>query len=437
MFRHLPEQASEIAAEVDWLHDWITDLSVFFTVAIVGAMLYFAVKYRKKNGQDHETPRILGSHFLEAVWTIVPTIICIFIAYEGVVIFNKMRKVAPNAVVLNAVGSQWKWDFEYENGKKAFIADGNGEFLLPVNKPVKIVLTSTDVLHSFFLPAMRVKSDAIKGQYTHVSFTPVRTGEYRLFCTEYCGKDHSAMYGMLRVVSEGEFERWVNDKSKKEVSPIQRGKALYVEKACKSCHSLDGTRVVGPTWLKLAGKTGKFSDGTTYTADEQYLRESILNPNKHIVEGFAPNMMPVFEGQLDETDLAALIAFIKSIDGSAPAAPAAAASAAPAVDTSTLSPEERGKLIYTSGKGAAAPCSSCHTLDGSKLVGPTFKGVYGRSGKFVDGTAYTVTDEYLKDSIVRPSAHVVEGYAPAMPPYEGLLSNEDISDVTSFLKTVK
>jgi len=432
MFRFLPEQASEHAAEMDWIHHWVTDISVFFTVAIVGAMLYFAVKYRKRGGVDHETPRIEGSHFLELVWTIVPTIICIFVAWEGVRIFKDIRKVPADALTLYATGSQWKWDFEYDTGKKT-----TNNFVLPVNKPVKIVITSQDVLHSFFLPSMRVKVDAVKGLYNYVTFKPIKTGDYRLFCTEYCGKDHSAMLGTLSIVSENEYTRWVNDKSEKQTSPIERGKLLYVEKACKSCHTLDGTRGLGPSWLKLYGKTGKFVDGASYTADENYLRESILKPNVHLVEGYSP-AMPSFEGQLSESDLAGLLAYIKSIDGTGPkTAPAATTAQQPAVDLTKLSPAERGKLIYEKGKGAGAPCLACHSLDGSKLVGPTYKGLYGKEGKWADGQTYTATDDYIKESILNPAAHVAEGFAPAMPPYQGILNDDDIKDVIEFIKTVK
>jgi cytochrome c oxidase subunit 2 len=430
MFRYLPEQASAHAADVDWIHHIITDLSLFFTVAIVGAMLYFAFRYRKKDGKNHETPQIRGSHFLEFVWTFVPTVISIFVAYEGVRIFNEMRVVPKDAIVINGFGSQWKWDFEYqENGKRT-----TGELVVPVNQAVKVVLTSRDVLHSFFVPEMRVKTDAIKGQYTYVSFTPIKTGVYRSYCTEYCGKDHWNMLAELRVVPEAEYTRWVNDKTEKEVAPFERGKILYVQKGCKSCHSLDGSRVVGPSWLKIYGENRKFIDGTSLIADEEYLRESILKPNQHVLEGYAPNMMPAYDGQLSESDITGLIAFIKAQDGSAPAP---AATPAPQVETAALAtPEERGKSIWQVGKGAAAPCSACHSIDGSKLVGPTFKGLYGKSGKFTDGGSYTADDAYIKDSILNPMEQVVEGYAPAMPPYQGTLSDDDIRDLIAFIKTL-
>lgn len=170
MFRFLPEQASAVAPEVDWLHNWITDLSVF-TVAICGAMLWFALRYRKRGEQHHETPRIEGNNLAEIIWTVVPTIISIFVAYYGVVIYFDMYRIPPGqeaeVVTINATGKKWDWSFQYANGKTTA-----GEFYVPVNRPVKVVLTAVDVLHSFYVPAMRVKRDAVPGQYSSVVFTP-------------------------------------------------------------------------------------------------------------------------------------------------------------------------------------------------------------------------------------------------------------------------
>lgn len=431
MFRFLPEQASEFAPSVDWLNNLITDISVFFTVAIVGSMIYFAIRYRRRNGVDHETDRIEGSHLLEIIWTAVPTVICIYVAAYGYVIFEDLRAI-PNdkeAVVINVQGQKWKWDFEYANGKKT-----TGEFVVPVNEPIKLIMTSTDVLHSFFVPAMRVKSDVIPKQYTYLWFKPVKTGEYHTFCTEYCGTNHSGMLARLRVVSKAEYERWLADDSEalrmSRMKPSDLGKTLYVQKTCNVCHSLDGSRLVGPSFLKLYGREEEMESGEKITADENYIKNSIINPNAQIVKGYAP-AMPSFSGQLSDDEIHALIAFIKTIDGSAPVAVSAPAAAPAAVDPN-MSPADRGKQIYNT-----RLCVTCHSLDGSKLVGPSFKGLYGRSGKLADGSAYTADDAYIKNSILKPNAQVVEGYQPLMPPYEGQLNDEQIADVIEYLKTLK
>lgn len=431
MFRFLPEQASEMAPKVDWIHNIITDLSVFFTVAIVGSMIYFAIRYREKPGRRHETPRIEGSHTLELIWTIVPTIICIFIAYYSVTYYRELRAVPENALTINAWAQKWKWDFQYTDGVKREIT---GEMVVPVGQPIKVVLRSRDVLHSFFIPAMRVKSDALPTKFTYVSFTPVKTGLYQAFCTEYCGQNHSAMLAKVRVVSQEEYARWVNDdseqKMKGRVPPEERGKILYQQKGCNACHSLNGTRVVGPSWLKIFGREGKFSDGTAYKADENYIEESIYNPNLHIVEGYPANQMPAYAGQLSKDDIGDIIAFMKTLDGTKTEVVPVAAVVAPAADLEKMSPAEKGKYYYEN-----KLCKTCHTLDGSPLVGPTFKGIYGRHEKMADGSEVVADDAYITESILAPMAKVVAGYPPAMP--AGLLTEKEIPDLIEFLKTIK
>jgi cytochrome c oxidase subunit 2 len=439
MFRYLPEQASKIAPRVDWLHHWITDLSVLFTVAVCGAMLYFAVRYRKRNGQDHETPRIEGNNFLEVVWTVVPTLICIWIAYYGIVIFQDMREGEDEALVVNAVGKQWQWEFQYENGKSTV-----GELVVPVNRPVKVVLTAKDVLHSFFVPAMRVKKDAIPGRYTSVMFTPVKTGSYNTFCTEYCGTSHSAMLAELRVVSEAEYGRWVNDRSadlaKLTMDPATLGGKLYEEKGCNACHSLNGSRLVGPSFLKLYESDARdFADGSEVAfggefSIEDYIRESILYPNKKIVAGYPAGLMPAFEGQLSDKEVKALIAFIRKQDGSGAGAEESVEDAGEDLEAklAKMSPVERGEYHYQT-----KACIGCHSLDGSNLVGPTFKGLYGNKREFTDGTSVVADAEYLKGSILNPNGNIVAGYQPNLMPqnYRDQLSDEDLESIVEFIRS--
>lgn len=434
MFRFLPEQASEIAPSVDWLNNVIMDISVFFTVAICGAMIYFAVRYRAKENRDHDTPRIHGSHLLEAIWTIVPTIIVIFVGYYGIVIFKELRAVPQDARTIMVTGKKWSWSFKYEeNGKLV-----DNEAVIPVGEPIKFVLTSTDVLHSFFVPAMRVKSDAIPNRYTYVAFTPVKTGDYHIFCTEYCGTDHSAMRARLKVVPKADYARWLASDQRPSLPPAEWGKQLFGSvatggKGCETCHSLDGTRRVGPTFLDLFGKEEPMEDGSVVKVDEDYIRTSILYPAKQIVATY-PNAMTAFEGQITEDQIGALIAFMKTVTtenmkAQEAAAPAADEAAAPA-QSADATPEERGKALYTS-----KTCVACHSLDGSRLVGPSFKGLYGKNGKLADGTAYTADDAYLTKSIKDPNSQVVEGYPAAMviPP----ITDAEISDLVAYIKTVK
>ncbi len=432
MFRYLPEQASEVAPDVDWIHNWITDLSVFFTVAICGTMLYFAFRYRKRGAEDHETPRIEGNNLLEVIWTVVPTIISVWVAYYGIVIYNDMTEPKEGELILNATAKQWLWEFQYENGKKTV-----NEFVVPVGRPIKVVLTSTDVLHSFFLPEMRVKKDAIPGRFTSARFTPVQTGDFNLFCTEYCGTQHSGMLASLRVVPEGEYERWVNDRTddlaKLSLSPKALGRQLYQEKACNSCHSLDGSRIVGPTFAGLWERERKFADGTTTLADEEYIRESILYPGKKVVEGYQAGLMPAYEGQLSTDEVSGLIAFIRSVS-EAPVEPAPPQESAEeeAAKLARMEPLDRGKYIYEN-----KLCNTCHSLDGSRLIGPSFKGLWMREGELQDGSTYIADAEYIKNSIWKPNDQIVAGYQPAMPGYEGQLSEEDVAGVVEFLKSLE
>jgi cytochrome c oxidase subunit 2 len=445
MFRYLPEQASAHAPDVDWIHNLITDLSVFFTVAIVGTMIYFAIRYRRRGAHDHATPRIEGSHTLEVVWTVVPTIVSIFIAYYGVVIYHESRTVPENALRITIWGQKWFWDFEYEyrdeagNPQVKKVGGKDAEWVVPVNRPVKVVMQSRDVLHSFFIPAMRVKKDAIPGQWTYLVFTPVKTGKYPVFCTEYCGKEHSNMMARLRVVSEAEFERWLRDRSAERalagLAPSERGKKLYVEKGCNACHSLDGNRLVGPSFLKSYGSARKLQDGSEVTIDENYIQNSILHPASQVAEGYAP-VMPSYDGQLNADEIAGLIAFIKAQDGSAPVAAVAPPTDADAEDWESLSPVERGER-WVKAKTVPA-CSSCHSLDGSTLVGPSFKGIYGSQRELQDGSQVTADDAYLKESILNPMAKIAKNFAPAMPPvYATQLKEQDIQEIIEYLKTVK
>lgn len=430
MFQYFPEQASDFAEKVDWLNKIVTDISVFFTVAIVGAMIYFAVKYRRRNGVDHETPHIEGSHLLEVIWTVVPTLICIVVAWLGYVYYDEIRTPPANAMTVSVRGTKWTWDFEYENGKRS------KELVVPVNEPVKLLMTSGDVLHSLFIPAMRIKMDVVPKQYTYQWFRPIKTGDYQIFCTEYCGDLHSAMLARLKVLPREEYDRWLADNSEAEalarMDKKEAGGEIYLAKGCNACHSLDGSPRVGPSFLKLFGRKEALLDGSEVDVHEEYLRSSIYEPNKQIVKGYSsPSAMPSFQGQISDDEMLSLIAFIKSVDGTQPAL-AQPTPAAPTEDFSKLPPAEYGKKLFT-----LKLCATCHSIDGSRLVGPSFKGLYGRDEKITGGTTVKVDDAYLKNSILKPMDQIVDGYPGAMPPYEGQLSDAELSALIEYIKTIK
>lgn len=425
----LGEQGSDFAHKVDYAHDVVMIISVICTVAIVGAMLYFAVIYRQRDGKDHETPAIEGNNLLEVIWTVFPTIVVIWVAYLGYDAFVDMRNVPDGAMEVNVTGKKWAWDFEYKNGKRTI-----GELVVPVDQPVKLVMTSKDVLHSFFVPVMRTKMDVIPGRYTYEWFRPIKTGDFQVFCTEYCGDAHSGMRARLKVLPKNEFDRWLADDSEERklaaMAGAELGKKIYTQQ-CSVCHSLDGSAKNAPSWLKLYGREGQLADGSTYKADHNYIKESILYPQAKVVKDYQP-IMPAF--QLSDGEVDAVIKFIQTLDGSQAAPAAPTPKPADAVQLAALSPAERGKALFND---AGNMCYTCHSIDGSRLVGPSLKGIWMRKSKMSDGSEVVSDAEYIKESIWKPTAKVVEGYPPAMPAlYEGKLTEENIKDIIEYLKTL-
>jgi cytochrome c oxidase subunit 2 len=303
----MPDEGSSWAGRVDLLNNFITYTAAFCTIAITLAMLYFAFKYRKRSDND-QTEYLTHNSTLETVWTVVPTVICIVVGYCGFSIYREMRNPPANAIEINVTGRQWAWSYVYPNGKTA-----DRDLVVPINKPIKLIIKSNDVNHSFFVPVMRVKEDAVASEYHYLWFTPTKIGDFHIFCAEYCGNDHSGMTGTLKVVSQEEYEDYISDRKVEELPPEELGKKLYALKACSSCHSLDGSRLVGPSFKGLFGSTVELEGMPSVTADENYLRESIIYSQKAIVKGFPKGAMPAFEGQIKDKEVDALIAFIKSV----------------------------------------------------------------------------------------------------------------------------
>jgi cytochrome c oxidase subunit 2 len=302
---YMPVQGSTFAREIDFMNNFITYVATFCTLAITGVMIYFTIKYRKRSDNDL-TPNITHNATLETLWTVVPTIICAFVFYYGTMSYVDMRTPPANSIEIGVRGYQWAWEFSYPTGKK------EGETLVvPVNRPVKLIMKSDDVNHSFYIPAMRVKEDVIGGTYHYLWFEPKLLGEFPIFCTEYCGKNHSGMMAKLKVVTQAEYDDHINDRTKGELPPEELGKAVWVNKGCKGCHSIDGSAVVGPTWKGLWGNKREFLDGGSATADENYIQESISNPNKHIVKGYQQGIMPMIP--LTSEEVNTVIAFMKTL----------------------------------------------------------------------------------------------------------------------------
>jgi cytochrome c oxidase subunit 2 len=308
----IPEVASNLASKVDGVLLLITIMSLVFFILITVVLVYFAIKYRRKR-EDEETPYITGSEPLEIIWTVIPSILLIVLFVYGYVVFKDMRTPPKDAVEINVQGKQWLWTFDYYNGKKTI-----NELYVQYNRPVRLVMEAQDVLHSFFVPGFRVKQDLVPGRYTQLWFTPTKIGTFDIFCAEYCGTGHSAMLGKVVVLSPEAYEIWEKGVKVDEgagvasLPPAELGAKIYKEKGCNACHSLDGSKIVGPSFKGIFGHSVELQDGSTVDVDENYIRQSILEPQAQIVKGFAP-VMPSYKGILSDEDVTALVAYIKTL----------------------------------------------------------------------------------------------------------------------------
>jgi len=302
----LPAKSSTVAARVDFVWDFILWISVFFFVLITVLMAVFLVRYRGRRGRgvdstvDHNTA-------LELTWTIIPTLIVVAIFWFGFEAYLDMATPPTNAFQVNVTGQKWKWLFTYPNGHV------DEELHVPVGTDVVLTMTSEDVIHSFYVPAFRTKKDVVPGRYTKLWFNAKAPGEYQVFCTEYCGTDHSKMLAKVVVHEPGGYETWMADASNihGKYTPVEAGEILYKRFGCNACHSLDGANGIGPTWKGAFGKQEVMRDGTRVDVDENYIRESILEPQAKVVAGYDP-VMPTYKGRLKDQDLTAIIEFIKS-----------------------------------------------------------------------------------------------------------------------------
>lgn len=310
MFNYMPAQGSDWAANIDFLNELITDISVYCTIAIIGTMLYFAMRYRRRTAND-KTPHIVHSTALEVTWTIIPTAVCMFLFVVGFQQYHEERNPPANAIEINVQAYSWRWEFEYPNGRRS-----TNELTVPLGMPVRLIMHSNDVLHSFYIPVMRVKEDVMKNIYTYLWFKPILAGDFHIFCAEYCGLNHSAMRATLHVVSPEQYQDFLTDRNasnEPELPPAELGKKVFGVKGCNACHSLDGSKIIGPSLKGAFGSERPLADGSKVMRDENYIRESILNPRAKVCESFPDGVMPAFEGQLSEKELTGLVEFIKSL----------------------------------------------------------------------------------------------------------------------------
>ena len=329
----MPPAATEIASHVDSIYAFLLWSSLIFFIMLIGGMIFFVFKYRRRTASD-KTAYITHNHTLEFLWSFIPFCIFIFCFAWGWIVFHQMRAMPENALEIHVVGKKWDWRFVYKNGREITAGldnDGNktpATMVVPLGRPVKLIMASekvnpasnTDpkdrpVLHSFYIPAFRVKQDLVPGRYTTLWFQATETGTFNVFCAEYCGEGHYSMRAAITVVTPEEYEEWLSGEAAGAggtLSLADQGKQLYASRACIGCHSINGSASTGPTWKGMWGHEVKTDKGTV-KVDENYIRESILQPNAQIVNGFQAGLMPSFAGQLKDDEINALIEFIKSV----------------------------------------------------------------------------------------------------------------------------
>lgn len=303
----LPEKASTFVTTVDPAFDLFLYISIFFFGLICILITVFTVKYLRRRPDQLATAQITHNLTLELSWTIIPLIIVMGLFFLGIKGYLHMRVAPAGYMQVNVKGQKWSWSFEYPSGAV------NDTLVVPVNTPVKLAMTSRDVIHSFFIPAFRTKADVIPNRWHSLWFQATRTGVFPVQCTQYCGTNHSYMLTAVKVLEPEAYEEWLSTASDpgKGKTPAEFGALLYQKRGCNACHSIDGTKGVGPTWKGVYGKTEATSAGSV-NVDDAYLKESMLAPQAKIVAGYQP-VMPTFQGVLSDREVGAIIEYIKTL----------------------------------------------------------------------------------------------------------------------------
>jgi cytochrome c oxidase subunit II len=326
-FLFLPEQASDYARSVDHLHYFVIITTMVAAVGVFGTVLLFFVRYRRRS-ETEATPHVEPTALHEILFVSVPLAFFLLWFAIGYPLFVRLQSPPAGAMDVYVQGKKWMWKFAYPDGPSAVDV-----LRVPAGRPVRLLLTSRDVIHSFFVPALRLKQDALPGRYTQTWFNADRPGRYDIFCAEYCGLGHSSMLGEVVVLPQAEFDAWMatqrrgvagaQDGSPLPIEQVRAGSSLVregervaAEQGCLKCHSVDGSRHIGPTWVNLYGREEKLQAGKAVVADEAYLTRSMMDPGAEIVAGYQ-NVMPTYQGKLAPPEAAAIVEYIKSLRTSA------------------------------------------------------------------------------------------------------------------------
>lgn len=398
-------QNFDAVAKVDFAFYFIFGISIILLLGITAVAGWFV--YRYHHSRNPKATDISGNLWAEVAWTVIPTIIVMAMFYYGWVGYKALRTVPDNAMTVKVTARMWSWVFQYENGKRSSV------LYVPQGTPVRLDMTSVDVIHSLYIPAYRIKMDTVPRMDTYAWFNPDTRGSYDIFCAEYCGMKHANMISTVEVLTPEEFEAWYADANASEGA----GRAIQVFETygCLGCHSLDGTDGVGPSLKNLYGATRQvvMPDGTSreLVADEPYLRRAILDPAAELTAGYAPVMMP-YEGTVSDDDLKVMVQWL--------------------MHGNQVSLDAGRDLMMAEG------CISCHSTDGTMIAGPTLKNIWGRSVTVVEnGKERTLTADrdYLIEAIVDPSRNMVKGFDPIMPPYE-YLTPEQLEHMLEYMRSL-
>jgi cytochrome c oxidase subunit II len=300
-------QASNFVVGVDNAFKLILGIAFFFLIGITAVMIYFVVRYNRKRN-PHAT-QVANSNALEITWTAIPLVLVLLMFYYGYMAFLPMRHAPKDAMVIKTTGRMWAWDFEYSNGKHS------QELVVPFNKPVKLDMTSRDVIHGMFIPSFRLKEDVIPGKQTFMWFIPQQMGSFEIFCSAYCGLAHSTMESKVKVISQADFDVWLATMPVK-TNTEAGGLEVIKRNACTSCHTTDGTKLIGPSFKGLFESKHVVITGDKeheVVADTAYIRTSILDPDKDVVKGFNKGMMRSYRGTVSEDDIRSIIEYFKSL----------------------------------------------------------------------------------------------------------------------------
>jgi cytochrome c oxidase subunit 2 len=429
-------------------------ISGIFFIAVTLFMAVALIRFRhKEGGRAAYQPE---SKKLETGLIIVTSIGIAAMLAPGLVVYDDFIRVPKNAYELEVVAQQWQWAFRFpgQDGKLGksdikFVDSVNplgldpkdsagqddvlirsNEVHLPLDQPVKVLLRSKDVLHDFYIPQIRSKMDMVPGMVSYFWFTPTVIGKYEILCAEYCGVGHYNMRGYMIVEDRTAFEQWLNSQptfaqtlttaaKPSRDSVLEKGRQLVEKYGCVACHSQDGTASLGPGWKGLYGRTEQLADGTSVLVDEAYVKESILDPKARLVQGYPPVMVAY---TLTEDELGAVVALIKSL-GVAQQEP------------STGEKLDGGDDLATQGQRLAQSlgCLACHSVDGSKGVGPSWQGLYNEPVTLADGSTIKADEGYIKESVLNPGAKIVKGYAAIMPAFTP--SDQELNALIAFIKS--